>query len=78
MLSSYRLVYQRPGTLDFSLAGFVSRFSIAVYPLGVVLIVSGRLGNYGFAGVVSGCVVVGEAVGNPIGGALVTAMHSGR
>jgi predicted MFS family arabinose efflux permease len=71
MLSSYRLVYQRPGTLDFSLAGFVSRFSIAVYPLGVVLIVSGRLGNYGFAGVVSGCVVVGEAVGNPIGGALV-------
>ncbi|MFL6163930.1 MAG: MFS transporter [Jatrophihabitantaceae bacterium] len=71
MLSRYRAAYAPPGALAFSAAGFVARFAIAIYPIGLVLIVSARTHTYGFAGVVSGCYVLGSAVGAPIGGRLV-------
>ncbi len=71
MLSRYRAAYARPGALAFSAAGFVARFAIAIYPIGLVLIVSARTHTYGFAGVVSGCYVFGGAIGGPIGGRLV-------
>jgi MFS family permease len=71
MLSRYRAAYAPPGAVAFSAAGFVARFAIAIYPIGLVLIVSARTHTYGFAGVVSGCYVFGGAVGGPIGGRLV-------
>jgi MFS family permease len=71
MLSRYRAAYAPPGALAFAAAGFVARFAIAIYPIGLVLIVSARTHTYGFAGVVSGCYVFGGAVGAPIGGRLV-------
>lgn len=71
MLSRYRAAYAPPGALAFSAAGFVARFALAIYPIGLVLIVSARTHTYGFAGVVSGCYVLGGAVGGPIGGRLV-------
>jgi MFS family permease len=71
MLSRYRAAYAPPGALAFATAGFVARFAIAIYPIGLVLIISARTHTYGFAGVVSGCYVFGSAVGAPIGGRLV-------
>src|SRR5947209_14850105 len=71
MLSRYRAAYAPPGALAFAAAGFVARFAIAIYPIGLVLIISARTHTYGYAGVVSGCYVFGGAVGAPIGGRLV-------
>jgi MFS family permease len=42
------------------------RMPIAMYPIGLVLIVSSRTGHYSFAGALSGCYILGAAVGNPI------------
>ncbi|MGI8761448.1 MAG: MFS transporter [Jatrophihabitantaceae bacterium] len=71
MLARYRAAFAAPGAAAFSAAAFVARFPIAIYPIGLVLIVSGRTGHYGFAGVVSGCFVIGGAFGNPVAGTLV-------
>jgi len=71
MLSRYRAAFQPPGALTFSAAGFVARFALALYPIGLVLIVSARTHNYGYAGVVSGSYVLGSALGSPAAGLLV-------
>ena len=42
------------------------RMPIAMYPIGIVLIISARDGRYGFAGVLSACYVFGGAVGMPV------------
>jgi MFS family permease len=65
VLTTYRAVFRTRGTAAFCAAGFVMRFPIAMYPLGLVLIVSARTGHYGFAGVLSGVYVVGNGIGNP-------------
>ncbi len=78
MFSQYRAAYARPGAAAFSIAGFVFRFSMAIYPIALVLIVSGRTGHYGFAGVVSGAFVLGEALGNPLAGMLVDKLGQHR
>src|SRR3954447_1950856 len=39
---------------------------MAIYPIGIVLIISARDGRYGFAGVLSACYVFGNAVGSPL------------
>ncbi|UQX87488.1 MFS transporter [Jatrophihabitans telluris] len=78
MLNKYKAAYARPGTSAFSAAGFVFRFSIAVYPIALVLIISGRTGEYGFAGVLSGCYVIGGALGNPLAGTLVDRLGQHR
>ena len=65
MLATYRAVFRTPGTAAFCAAGFVMRFPMAMYPIGLVLIVSARTGHYGFAGVLSGIYVVANGVGNP-------------
>src|ERR687887_224219 len=70
MLGNYRAVFRTPGTAAFCTAGVVMRLPISIYPLGLVLIVSARTGHYGFAGVLSGCYVLG-GVGNPVLGRLV-------
>ena len=71
MLSQYRAAYAPPGALAFSAAGFVARFALAIYPIGLVLIVSARTHAYGLAGVVSGTYVLGSALGSPVAGVLV-------
>jgi MFS family permease len=78
VLNRYRAAFALPGAAQFSAAGFLSRFAIAVYPIGIVLIISGRTGAYGFAGVVSGCYVIGGAFGNPVGGVLVDKLGQHR
>jgi MFS family permease len=78
VLSRYRAAFARPGAAAFSAAGFVSRFAIAIYPIALVLIISARTGEYGFAGVVSGCYVLGGAIGNPIAGSLVDRLGQHR
>jgi MFS family permease len=78
VVNSYRAAFATEGAAAFSLAGLVSRFSIAIYPIAIVLMVSGRTGEYGFAGLVSGCLVLGEAVGNPFAGTLVDRLGQTR
>jgi MFS family permease len=66
MFSAYRSVFRAPGSLAFATAGFVMRMPIAMFPIGLVLIISARTGRYGFAGVLSAAYVIGAAVGNPL------------
>lgn len=66
MLRTYRAVFRAPGTAAFCAAGFVMRMPIAIYPIGLVLLMSTRTGHYGFAGLLSGTYVVANGVGNPI------------
>jgi MFS family permease len=65
MLDTYRSVFRTPGTAAFCAAGFVMRMPIAMYPIGLVLIVSSRSGHYSFAGVLSAIYVIANGVGNP-------------
>jgi MFS family permease len=65
MLKNYRAVFRVPGTAAFAAAGFVMRVPIAMYPIGLVLILSARSGHYGFAGVLSGVYVIANGAGNP-------------
>lgn len=58
-------MFRAPGTAAFCAASFVMRMPIAIYPIGLVLIISARDGRYGFAGVLSACYVLGGAVGMP-------------
>lgn len=65
MLEIYRAVFRTPGTAAFCAAAWVMRLPIAMYPIGLVLIVSDRDGRYGFAGVLSGVYVIANGAGNP-------------
>lgn len=71
MLQTYRAAFRQPGTAAFCAAAFVARFSIAVYPIGCVLLISLRTGHYGFAGFLSGVYVFANGVGNPVLGRMV-------
>jgi MFS family permease len=66
MLKTYRAVFREPGTAAFCAAGFIMRLPIAIYPIGMVLLISTRTGHYGFAGLLSGAYVVANGVGNPV------------
>ena len=78
MLNRYRAAFAIPGTVEFSAAGFLARITLAIYPIAIVLIISGRTNSYGFAGVVSGCYVLGGAVGNPVAAVLVDKLGQHR
>ena len=47
------------------------RMPIAIYPIGLVLLLSIRTGHYSFAGLLSGTYVVANGIGTPILGRLV-------
>jgi MFS family permease len=66
MLGRYRSIFRTPGTAAFCAAAFIMRMPMAIYPLGIVLIISAREGRYGFAGVLSACYIFGNGLGNPI------------
>jgi MFS family permease len=66
MFATYKTVFRIPGTGQFCAASFVMRMPLAMYALGIVLVISARDGKYGFAGVLSACYVFGNAVGTPV------------
>lgn len=66
MLATYRAAFRAPGTAAFSAASFIGRASIAIYPIGLVLLISLRTDHYGFAGLLSGIYVFANGVGNPV------------
>lgn len=78
MLRTYRAVFRIPGSAQFAAAGFMGRFSIAVYPIGLILLISLKTGHYGFAGLLSGTYVVSNGLGNPVLGRLVDRFGQGR
>jgi MFS family permease len=78
MLQTYRAVFRAPGSAAFAAAGFVMRMPIAMYPIGLVLIISGRTGEYGFAGVLSAAYIFGAAPGNPILARLIDRYGQGK
>ena len=78
MLSRYRAAFSVPGAVEFSTAGFLARITLAIYPIAIVLIISGRTHSYGYAGVVSGSFVVGGALGNPVAAVLVDRLGQHR
>jgi len=71
VFTRYRAAYASPGAFAFSAAGLLARVPIAIYPIGLVLIVSARTHAYGFAGVITGVYVLGGAIGGPLAGWLV-------
>jgi MFS family permease len=78
MVETYRAVFRAPGTFAFAAAGFVMRMPIAMFPIGLVLIISGRTGEYGFAGVLSASYILGAVPGNPLLARLVDRYGQGR
>ncbi|MDT4936391.1 MAG: hypothetical protein QOG80_62 [Pseudonocardiales bacterium] len=78
MLQNYRAAFRPPGVLAFSAASFVMRFAIAMYPIGLVLLISVRTGHYGFAGLLSGIYVFANGVGNPVLGRFVDRFGQSR
>lgn len=66
MLDHYRAAFRAPGSAAFFAAGFVMKMPYAIYPVGIVLIVSARTGHYAFAGVLAGCYVAANGAGNPV------------
>ncbi|MCW2497903.1 MFS transporter [Jatrophihabitans sp.] len=78
MFRTYRAAFRVPGSGRFAAAGFVARFSIAVYPIGLVLLISLKTGHYGFAGLLSGIYVVSNGAGNSVLGRLVDRFGQSR
>ncbi len=78
MLRTYRAVFRAPGSAAFCAAGFLMRMPIAMYPLAIVLLVSARTGEYGFAGVLSAVYIAGGVPGNPLLGRLVDRLGQRR
>ncbi len=78
MFAIYRAVFRAPGTAAFCAAGFLMRMPIAMYPLGLLLLISTKTHHYGFAGALSGAYILGGAPGNPIGARLVDRFGQGR
>jgi MFS family permease len=66
ILDTYRAVFRAPGTAAFCAAGFLMRIPIAIYPLGLVLLISTRTGHYGFAGLLAGTYVYANGLGSPV------------
>jgi MFS family permease len=77
-LERYRAVFRIAGTARFCSAALVARMPIAIYPIGIVLIISARDGRYGFAGALSACYIFGGAVGVPLLSVLVDRLGQRR
>ncbi|HEY2167864.1 MAG TPA: MFS transporter, partial [Jatrophihabitantaceae bacterium] len=78
VLDSYRAAFRTKGSPQFCAAAFVMRMPIAIYPIGLVLIVSARDGRYQFAGVLSACFTAGGCFGHPVLGRLVDRFGQSR
>ncbi|MET0467768.1 MAG: MFS transporter [Aeromicrobium sp.] len=70
MLSAYRTILSTPGAPAFTTAGALGRLPLSMTGLGIVLLVSGRTGEYGPAGLVMAVYVIMSAVFAPVQGRL--------
>ena len=78
MLTSYRRILARPGTLRFSLTALVARLPISMIGLGIVLLVSAATGRYGVAGAVSAAFMLANAGFAIVQGRLLDRFGQGR
>lgn len=65
MLSTYRRIFDAPGSLAFSAAGFVSRMPLSMTGIGIVTMLSTLRGDYGLAGAVSATLALSAAALGP-------------
>lgn len=65
VFSPYRRLFAVPGSVAFSLAGWVGRLPAPMLGLGAVLLVEDRTGSYGLAGAVSGTLALSYGVAGP-------------
>jgi MFS family permease len=65
VLSTYRRIFDAPGSLAFSAAGFVSRMPLSMTGIGIVTMLSTLRGDYGLAGAVSATLALSAAVLGP-------------
>lgn len=61
----YRAILARPGAVQFSTSGLISRFPMAMVGIGIVLMIEGLTGSYALAGRVSAVYVLAQAVCGP-------------
>lgn len=66
MLTPYRDLLTTPGGLRFSSAAFVARLPIAMFGLGIVLLVVAETGRYGRAGALSATFALVNAAAAPV------------
>lgn len=66
VLGSYTDILRNPGSVAFSAAGFFGRVSRSTAGIATVLLVAGVTGSYTLAGLVSGAIIVGIALGGPL------------
>ncbi|GAB2732350.1 MFS transporter [Kitasatospora kifunensis] len=71
MLSSYRRLFSRPGTLAFTCYGLIGRLSFSMLGVSLLTAIVQRRHSYALAGAVSAAGMVGVAVGLPLLGRLV-------
>lgn len=65
MLSPYRRIFEAPGSLAFSAAGFLSRMPLSMTGIGIVTMLSQMRGSYGLAGAVTAVVMISGAFFGP-------------
>ena len=64
--NAYLALLRLPGAARFSVAAAIGRMPMAMFGLGVVLLVKATTGQYGLAGIVSGAGSIGYAVCAPL------------
>jgi len=65
VLSTYRRIFDAPGSLAFSASGFISRMPLSMTGIGIVTMLSSLRGDYGLAGAVSATLALSAAVLGP-------------
>ena len=63
--SSYREIFQTPGTIGFAAAAFVARLPVAMVPIGIVTMLSQSRGEYWLAGAVAATFTLANAIAAP-------------
>ncbi|SEC27309.1 MFS transporter [Streptomyces sp. TLI_105] len=66
MPSPYRAIFAAPGTVSFSVAGFLGRMPLSMMGIGIVTMISQVTGRYGLAGALSATLAMSAAVLGPL------------
>lgn len=78
MFNKYREILSIPGALQFSIAGLLARFPMALVGISTILMIKILYGNYALAGAVSAAGITAYAVGAPLLSRLVDARGQAR
>ncbi|MGH8875945.1 MAG: MFS transporter, partial [Stackebrandtia sp.] len=78
MLKPYRDIFAAPGSLRFTLAGFIARMPQSLVPLGLIAMLSELRGQYALAGAVSATFTLSMAVLSPMVSRIVDKYGQGR